>query len=70
MFQTLRYFKGENDRVKYFLLCSGECMEDDDLNVCRATAGGLAMISYDKDIAERIISVSMAFDHFVLALMY
>jgi len=55
--ETLRYFQGNNDRVKYFMLTAADCMDDDaDMSIIAATTGGLAMISYDPEVAKKIVS--------------
>ncbi len=60
--QTLRYFKGENDRVKYFVLMSSsdEIEDEEDVQMVRACAGALAIMSYkDKEICGKITTVSI-----------
>ena len=48
-------FTEDNDRVKLFVLL---CHEEEDERVTRAAAGGLAMMSYDKKICGKIMTVS------------
>ena len=62
--QTIEYFKGHNDRVKYFLLMSSceEIEDEEDLSIIRACSGALAIMSYaDKEICGKITTVRIVF---------
>ena len=47
--------KEENDKIKFLVLL---CNEDEDERVLRGAAGALAMMTYDKVICHKIVSVS------------
>lgn len=57
--EALKFFKGENDRVKYLLLMSADYSECDDEEACRiclATSGALAILTESREVCGRLVS--------------